>query len=135
MTLKRTLSAQSIRRAETLASDKSSSSLLLASPSDKVSSPVSKLLEKGRRGVFEKKNERGNVLGEVSSGGEKGGEGIGIKRPANDDLRRKVLLQSAKKVKRDESTIESSPTTEYTTSSAADQVLSTTRSSPRLSKK
>jgi hypothetical protein len=122
MTLKRTLSAQSIRRAETIASDKSSSSLLLASPSDKVSSPVSKLLEKGRRGVFEKKNEKvGSIICE-SSGIDKEGEGIGIKRPANDDLRRKVLLQSAKKLKRDETTIEG--TTE--------EVVVATRSSPRL---
>ena len=122
MTLKRTLSAQSIRRAETIASDKSSSSLLLASPSDKVSSPVSKLLEKGRRGVFEKKNEKvGSIICE-SSGNDKEGDGIGIKRPANDDLRRKVLLQSAKKLKRDETTIEG--TTE--------EVVVATRSSPRL---
>jgi len=122
MTLKRTLSAQSIRRAETIASDKSSSSLLLASPSDKVSSPVSKLLEKGRRGVFEKKNEKvGSIICE-SSGIDKEGEGIGIKRPANDDLRRKVLLQSAKKLKRDETTIEGT----------TDEVVVATRSSPRL---
>ena len=93
--LKRTLSSQSIRRTEAISSDKSS--LLLASPSDKVSSPVSKLLEKGKKGVFEQRKNRG-VEGVVIGGGEGGGGG-GTKRPANDDLRRKVLLQSAKKAK------------------------------------
>lgn len=93
--LKRTLSSQSIRRTEAISSDKST--LLLASPSDKVSSPVSKLLEKGKKGVFEQRKNRG-VEGVVIGGG--GGEGGGgTKRPANDDLRRKVLLQSAKKAK------------------------------------
>ena len=92
--LKRTLSSQSIRRTEAISSDKST--LLLASPSDKVSSPVSKLLEKGKKGVFEQRKNRG-VEGVVIGGGEGGGGGT--KRPANDDLRRKVLLQSAKKAK------------------------------------
>lgn len=94
--LKRTLSSQSIRRTEAISSDKST--LLLASPSDKVSSPVSKLLEKGKKGVFEQRKNRG-VEGVVIGGGGEGGGGGGTKRPANDDLRRKVLLQSAKKAK------------------------------------
>jgi hypothetical protein len=100
--LKRTLSSQSIRRTEAVASDNSKSTLLLASPSDKVSSPVSKILEKGQRGVFEQrtKGASGGFIG-ISGGGGGGGGGSvgGTKRPANDDLRRKVLLQSAKKAK------------------------------------
>jgi hypothetical protein len=98
--LKRTLSSQSIRRTEAVASDNSKSTLLLASPSDKVSSPVSKILEKGQRGVFEQrtKGASGGFIG-ISGGGGGGGSVGGTKRPANDDLRRKVLLQSAKKAK------------------------------------
>jgi len=54
-------------------------------------------LEKGKKGVFE---QRRGVEGVVIGGGGGGeGGGGGTKRPANDDLRRKVLLQSAKKAK------------------------------------
>ena len=95
--LKRTLSSQSIRRTEAISSDKST--LLLASPSDKVSSPVSKLLEKGKKGVFEQRKNRGGEGVVIGGGGGGEGGGGGTKRPANDDLRRKVLLQSAKKAK------------------------------------
>ena len=100
--LKRTLSSQSIRRTEAVASDNSKSTLLLASPSDKVSSPVSKILEKGQRGVFEQRTRgasEGGFIGISGGGGGGGGSVGGTKRPANDDLRRKVLLQSAKKAK------------------------------------